>query len=116
MLVGGSQTGYLKIRIHDSQQALIEETNSFWVKIPFSLMATREKEEKEQDNVIFTIEASFVLTYECNSPELLDEGTIEAFAKTNGVYNAWPYWRELAQSMTLRMGLPTVTLPVFRLS
>lgn len=39
---------------------------------------------------------------------------LNAFAKVNGVFNAWPYFREAVQSATLRMGLPPVILPVYR--
>lgn len=36
------------------------------------------------------------------------------FAKLNGMYNAWPYLREIVQSMTLRMGISPLVLPMFR--
>jgi hypothetical protein len=39
---------------------------------------------------------------------------LAAFAKVNGIYNVWPYFRELVQSMGSRLGLPPVVLPVFR--
>lgn len=39
---------------------------------------------------------------------------LEAFANLNGVFNAWPYFREFLQSATTRMGLPPFVLPVFR--
>jgi len=35
------------------------------------------------------------------------------FAALNGVFNAWPYWRELVQTVTGRVGLPSVLVPVF---
>jgi len=38
-----------------------------------------------------------------------------AFARTNGIYNAWPYWREFVQNMIARMNLPPLVIPVFRL-
>lgn len=39
---------------------------------------------------------------------------IKAFAKTNGMLNVWPYWREFVQAATLRAGLPPLTMPLFR--
>lgn len=39
---------------------------------------------------------------------------LAAFAQINGVFNAWPYIRETVQSLTTRMGLPPLTLAVFR--
>jgi len=35
---------------------------------------------------------------------------IDSFAKINGIYHAWPYWREFVQSSTARAGLPGLTL------
>ena len=41
-------------------------------------------------------------------------GAIEAFANTDAVYHAWPYWREFVQSSMARMGLPPIMIPLFR--
>lgn len=40
----------------------------------------------------------------------------QAFADLNGVFNAWPYFREFVQSATVRMGLPAFVVPVLRLN
>lgn len=40
---------------------------------------------------------------------------INAFANVNGVYNAWPYFREFVQTTTQRMNLPPLILPVYRI-
>lgn len=60
------------------------------------------------------IEATFVLTYAVNSFDGLEPSHLEAFSLTNGIYNAWPYWREFVREMTARMGLKPITVPVFR--
>jgi hypothetical protein len=41
----------------------------------------------------------------------LTDTDIEAFARINGVHNAWPYMREYCQSTLGRMQLPGVVLP-----
>ena len=71
-----------------------------------------ENKQKKPDIVI---EASFVIMYEAESFEGLRRGNFEAFAQSNGVYNAWPYWREFVQNTVARMNLPPLTIPVFRL-
>jgi len=40
---------------------------------------------------------------------------VRHFAETNGLYNAWPYWREFVQNTAARMSLPGLTVPVLRL-
>jgi hypothetical protein len=43
------------------------------------------------------------------------DDVLAEFASTNGVFNAWPYWREFIQTTVARMELPPLVLPVFRL-
>jgi len=78
----------------------------------FMLVVKRQAGSPE--DLFVRIEARFALTYAITSQENLTEDNYEAFAQRNGVYNAWPYWREFVQSTTVRMGLPPLTLPVYR--
>ncbi len=80
----------------------------------FSLKAVSQK--KKGAKPIVDIQATFLLTYELKEPEIFPPAHFLAFARMNGIYNAWPYWREYVQNVTGRMGLPPLTLPVFRLS
>jgi|GEM_PF-1049528 len=59
------------------------------------------------------IEALFVIRYRVATLDGITEENIDAFGKMNGIYNVWPYWREFVQSMTVRMGLPPLTMPVY---
>ena len=66
--------------------------------------------------------ATFLVQYSIKEvdeqPRLIDQPVevkstdIHAFSDFNATFNAWPYWREFVQSMTGRMGLPTVIIPV----
>ena len=69
---------------------------------------------KAQKPVIL-IDASFVLSYKIESFEGLTQKAFEQFANVNGIYNAWPYWREFVQNTVVRMGLPPLSIPVFRI-
>ena len=62
----------------------------------------------------FLIEATFQGIYEVPTDIETDESSLELFAQTNGTFNLWPYWREFVQSMSARMGLPTITVPSYR--
>lgn len=63
---------------------------------------------------LLRIAAKFSLSYSVSSLEGLTTENYESFGAMNGVFNAWPYWREFVQSMSVRMGVPAITLPVFR--
>lgn len=72
--------------------------------------------EQESADVAVRIAVTFELAYQCEAVERLSDEALEAFGKINGVYNAWPYWREFVHSTTVRMGLSPLIMPVFRLS
>jgi len=71
-------------------------------------------ESKTQKPVIL-MDASFLLAYKIENFEGLTQKGFEQFANINGIYNAWPYWREYVQNIIARMGLPSLTIPVFRI-
>lgn len=64
------------------------------------------------------IRIELALTYDLlveAPPNNLRQPLFDAFAEINGIYNAFPYLREHVQSVTTRMGLPPVVLPVYRI-
>jgi hypothetical protein len=60
------------------------------------------------------IEASFGVLYVVNSPVGLDLEQLSGSISSTALGNAWPYWREFVQSMTTRMGLPPLRVPLLR--
>jgi hypothetical protein len=90
------------------------EKGRLFVVPTFSLDAKRDR--SQTGSSVFSIEATFALDYSLESIADLQEGHFRAFALTNGVFNAWPYWREYVQSCASRMGLPNVVIPVFRVA
>lgn len=67
---------------------------------------------------VVQIKAIFRLTYQLPEnppPEEMKEELFSSFAAVNGVYNAWPYLRELVQSTTARMGYPGILIPLYRI-
>lgn len=91
------------------------ETNEIHVLLRFSFQAAAEKTQPAER--IAEISATLSLRYALPEEELkrFSPEEVQVFAESNGVYNAWPYWRELLQSASARLGLPAVIAPVFRL-
>ena len=79
----------------------------------FKLQAFSPEGKKKEPDLI--IEATFILIYKAKTLEGLKQENFKAFADTNGIYNVWPYWREFVQNTVVRMSLPPLTIPVFRL-
>jgi preprotein translocase subunit SecB len=71
--------------------------------------------ENQPQKPALRLDASFVLAYQLDNFEGLTQEGFQHFANLNGIYNAWPYWREFVQNMVGRMGLPPLTIPVFRI-
>jgi len=79
--------------------------------ITFRLFASDEPFEVG-DQAPLLIEATFVLIYNLLEPIDTTETDIQTFGQMNGLLNIWPYWRELVQSSTSRMGLPPIRVPL----
>lgn len=59
------------------------------------------------------IACSFELNYRMKPGEAAGSLDLDHFATLNGTFNAWPYWRELAHSISMRMGIPPLVVRVF---
>lgn len=79
------------------------------VHVSFRLSAPAPKAVTKADFV--SVSAKYELVYGLEGERLPGNDSIEAFARINSTYNAWPYWREYVQSMVVRMGLPALVMP-----
>lgn len=73
------------------------------------------REDNDGDDVLLSISATFTAVYSIPEPSSCSADDLQCFAKLNGTYNVWPYWRELVHTMGGRAGLPHLVVPVFRL-
>jgi len=89
------------------------ELKQFYVFPTFRLAIEASSDQDAEDKI--SIIARFALIYSLDSFDGLEEESIKAFSVTNAIFNAWPYWRELVQSMTSRMLGKSITLGVFRI-
>ena len=103
-----------KINVESSAKVPdLSKDGIFYVLASFDLQVLAD----ESKTPAATLKATFELKY--SLPKEMVEVTSEeltAFAEVNAIFNAWPYWREFIQSTFVRMNLPPVLLPVFRLS
>ena len=66
---------------------------------------SKPHEDKDIEPVML-IEAQFEAVY--HSSKDLEPEAIEAFSRINVGYHVWPFWRELVQSSSSRVGLTTI--------
>ena len=89
------------------------ESGTILVPVDFRLEAVSGN-EGEPDRPVFDLRATFIVTYRTSGSRTFPADAMTHFATLNGTHNAWPYWRELVQSMTMRAGMSGITVPVFR--
>jgi hypothetical protein len=65
--------------------------------------------ESSDDNVVATIAATFLVRYLTDTSP--SQEMLQAF-NDHAVHHIWPYWREYVESMTTRLRVPTVVIPL----
>jgi len=106
----------------------VREDNVLHVRVSLAVQAfhSRSGANVEDENAVdspseavVTVGGTMELEYRLTAPAPpadVEEILFGGFAKLNGIHNAWPYFRELVQSTTGRMGIPPFTLPSYRIS
>ena len=104
------------IGVKASQDAAVAELPGddglFLVRTNFSMEVRGAGDEEELQA---EVRGAFELSYRLPTEESFSSEELQAFARVNAVFNAWPYWRELVQTALARMSMPVLTVPVFRL-
>ena len=80
-------------------------------EILVSLQIGIQRQDSDKPWALLASTIRLVYGFSAPTPAQAD---LDAFAKVNGVYNAWPYLREIVQSTTMRMGIAPLMLPMFR--
>jgi hypothetical protein len=92
-----------------------ESENILIVRIKQTLI-TKKKDAPTESDPSARIECHFVLIYSVRSFDELTDGQLAAFAQTSGVFNVWPYWRQIVHTAALQLGIPAIVLPTYRAS
>ena len=101
-----------KVRVARKSETIRNNEDGFIaVKISFLFEA---KDAEKEGGAKVKIEAVYDLMYRLENLSQFSDEEIDAFGDVNGCYNAWPFWREYVYTTLARMGLPPITLPVFR--
>lgn len=75
-------------------------------------------EETAQDAVVTELSFTFAALFDLNegaADEVVTTEELAAYARASGAFALYPYAREYVQDTTLRLGLPGLTLGVYRL-
>ncbi len=102
------------IQISNVEVGSNRDSKQIFVMPSFALNITKKGDEDAGPVPVLSVEAKFVLIYSVDTFDGLNDENIGSFGVTNGVFNAWPYWREFVQNTVTRMGLQGLIIPLFR--
>ncbi len=97
----------MKISIKDSAEYELTENDEFVVKDRYVLTAKNTK-----NKTALKIEAVYVLVFETKLK--ITDDFFEIYKETSLPLNVWPFFRELVNSITGRMNIPPLTLPLLK--
>jgi hypothetical protein len=105
----------IECRVVEVEYGVDRDSKRITVLPSFALSINHGEAESEDRGEEISIEATFALIYSVRSLDSLSEQNFAAFASVNGVFNAWPYWREFVQNTAARMGFSGLAIPVYML-
>lgn len=116
-----SETTFSGFQTHVASKPDVEGT--FQTRAAFLALFQRDVDLKQTGLPEFTsenppdvvLEVMFELDYRLDPNTELQDDDLDQFALANSTLHAWPYWRELAQSMTTRMGLAPLVIGSYKL-
>ena len=89
--------------------------NQLVVRPTLSISAHRRSGDKVEKEELIFIEATFVILYICENVDEIAAENVEAFANSNAIFNVWPFWRELVMSVSTRMRITPIVVPLLRI-
>lgn len=96
----------LKISTKNSVRLLDRKERLFYLEHSYELVAS----SGPRKDFALKIECAYNLSYRADKE--LPEEFFQIFMKRNVPVNTWPYFREFVHNITIRMGLPPLTLPL----
>lgn len=99
------------IDLNVSMRLSYKQTEDVVIFIPSYKLEGTTKTDENENNKIFTIAASFLLSYIKRKPLDVSDDFVSVFKDNSIELVSWPYFREFIQNTISRMGFPTLTLP-----
>ncbi len=100
----------VRIGVMDQKTTLVDEELRVVINFEFHTPSPFEEESSKRVDIRACVE----VIYMANEDAEFDESDAEVFGRVNGIYNAWPYWREYVHTSLVRLGLPAFDLPLLR--
>lgn len=101
----------IAVELDHGVKADVIDSSTLLAQVRFTLAA---KASIEAEKPFVEIGATFQLLYQGENIGDIPHQSWSSFASVNAVHNAWPYLRELVQSISSRMSVPPLTVPLLK--
>lgn len=95
-----------------------EDAEAFVISVQYELSVSQENDDAggEADGIIVaTVDFTYAALYSKLVDDTFTDEALEAFARTTGIFAVYPFAREYVQDVTGRLGLPPLTLGLFKI-
>lgn len=92
--------------------------DAFVISVEYELSVSQDGSSDAEDAdevIVASINFTFAALYSKPIEDSFADEALEAFAKTTGSFAVYPYAREYVQDVTGRLGLPPLTLGLFKI-
>ena len=113
LLAPAPPAGSVSIELGHTVKVEVVEGNALAVHVQYSLKGSPDGPDSAP---YVNLSVVFQLLYDGDGLTSIAPEKLQAFGEINGVHNAWPYFREVVQSMSTRMGLPSMTVPLLKIT
>ena len=95
----------------DATKGHIHAVAKMTILASFERDSNSKRKTKKKSLPAFQAKVEMMLHYAITEGARPNKEALSAFAKLNGLYNAWPYLRELISDMSTRTGYPPLLIP-----
>lgn len=113
---GEQPEGQLHLSFQFEPDILKAEQGNARFAVRITVFGDPKDTELQADSHLFEVACRFALGYSLRPGYTPSPEDLEAFKDGNAVFHCWPFFRELVQNLTMRMGLHIPPLPLLRLA
>ncbi len=95
-------------KIYIDKNAYYQIISDNFVRV-FQDFSLKIADKGNADDVFVSVDVSYLMDFETGGP--IDDEVFEIFAQSTILVDSWPYFREIVQSVLMRMGLAPVIIP-----
>ncbi|UUX60194.1 protein-export chaperone SecB [Glutamicibacter halophytocola] len=106
--------GTIDYELHISPEARMDDSSSALVTSAKFIVDMKQDSDGETIDIAH-IEFVFAGMYKMIDKIHVEDEEVKAFANTTGVFALYPYAREYVQDVTSRLGLPSLTLGLYKI-